>query len=77
MPVYKTKTGKWFARYFYTDPDGKYKSIRSKRYDTKGEASKRLAEMQLETQKAHSRLTFDDVFREYFDDQRYCHGRNK
>ena len=70
MPVYKTKKGKWIARYAYTDQDGKYTSIRSKQFDTKSEASKRLAEMQLEHQNAHSRLTFDDAFKEYMDDQK-------
>lgn len=70
MPVYKDKNGKWFAQYNYKDPNGSYKSAKSKHYDTKAEATKQLAIMQTEKIQAHSSLTFNDVFKEYFEEQK-------
>ena len=62
MPVYKDKkTNKWFAQYNYKDANGNYRSTKSKRFDTKGEASKKLAEMMYEKKEAVSIITFDKV----------------
>ena len=71
MPVYKDKkTNKWFAQYNYKDANGNYRSTKSKRFDTKGEASKKLAEMMYEKKEAVSIITFDKVFSEYLEEQR-------
>lgn len=71
MPVYKdNKRGKWFAQLNYTDSNGNHKTLKSKRFDTKGEASKCLAEMQMSHKQVHSYLTFNDIFREYLEEQK-------
>ena len=71
MPVYKDKrNGKWFAQLNYKDSNGKYKKLNSKSFDTKGEASKYLAQIQLEKKQSHTYITFNDVFREYLEEQK-------
>ncbi len=70
MPVYKDKQGKWFAQYNYKDPNGNYKSVKSKHYDTKTEATRQLAVLQTNNAQAHSSLTFNDVYKEYFNEQK-------
>lgn len=71
MPVYKDKErNSWYARFNYTDAEGNKRSLKSKRYQTKAEATKKLAEMQVEHQQVSSRITFNDVFEEYISEQR-------
>lgn len=70
MPVYKEKsTGKWFARLNYTDASGIHRSYKSKRFDTKAEASEHLAQMVVDKKQAPSRITFNDIFQEYVSEQ--------
>lgn len=71
MPVYKDKErNKWYARLNFTDSSGKHKMVRSKMFCSKSEAVKKLAEMQLENKQPSSRITFDDIFKEYKEEQR-------
>lgn len=70
MPVYKDKKRGWRAQYYYTDANGNYKQIKSKYYATKAEANKRLLEIQTEYKQASSLLTFDDIYKEYIEEQR-------
>ena len=70
MPVYKDKNGKWYAQYYYTRGNGKYISKKKRGFDTKGEASKALAQMQLECESPESGITFNDIFEEYLEEQK-------
>lgn len=71
MPVYKDKQrSKWFAQFHYTDSYGKPCIRKSKRVDSKAEAVKLLAQMQLEQQKPSARITFDQIFQEYIKEQK-------
>ena len=71
MPVYKDKErNSWYARYNYTDADGNKRYLKSKRFQTKAEAVKKLAEMQVEHQQVSSRITFNQIFEEYKREQR-------
>ncbi|MBQ2658589.1 MAG: site-specific integrase [Erysipelotrichaceae bacterium] len=70
MPVYKDKNDTWTARLNYVDSDGRKRSKKKRGFLTKGEASKAYAEMQIEHQKVSSRITFDDIFREYIEEQK-------
>lgn len=69
MPVYK-RNNKYYARLNYTNEFGEKKQASSKYFDTKREANDELAKMVVEHKKAHSKITFNDVFNEYVKDQK-------
>ena len=73
MPVYKDKErGTWYAQFNYTDALGQHKYIKSKRFETKGEASAELARITMEHKNPAKarKITFDDVHREYVEEQK-------
>lgn len=71
MPVFKDKRRNlWYARYNYRDLLGSQKAVVSKGFSTRKEAQDELARMTVERKKSPVSITFDDVHREYVEEQK-------
>jgi len=71
MPVYKDKRrNTWYAKCNYTDALGNHKSARSRDFESKKEAQDELAKMTLEHKQSQTTKTFDDIHREYVEEQK-------
>ena len=71
MPVYKDKRrNTWYARCNYTDALGNHKSVRSRDFETKKEAQDELAKMTLDHKQAQINKTFNEIHKEYVDEQK-------
>lgn len=71
MPVYKdSRRNKYYFLANYTDSLGQHKQYHSKCYDSKKEANDELAKFTLDHNKSDSSKTFNDIHREYVEDQK-------
>lgn len=70
MPVYKEKNNTWTARFNYVDSNGKPRNKKLRGFETKGDATRALAKLSMEHQQPSTRITFDQIFKEYLVEQK-------